>query len=435
MKKKTLNRKTMDRIMLVSWLALMIVNVISYYITRYFGGIIMVAVYWGFAMYFNFVYGDDKTTDTKYNARHLLVFLVLFFIEMQLLVNTSKGNSYTTMGVTFNMFVWQVLSSVVPKIYGCMGIVSRSNKEMLKWAGNIFKYLILFICATTLVILKTNPLASKLTAVGSVNLYVPFLAGYGLVYAMSTIVPVLLMRMEKERNKTFWIVSILAMVAAVFFASYFLAIIAMIVGVVCFFLLRVKNSFIRIGTISLFVLVVSYILVSDKIVDILLGLADIVPLEMLQIRLQETAQTFINGSTEGTAVRFAMYYTELKEFLRHPLTGNAIWSRDIVLSGHSTILDMLASGGLIVFSFYFLYFWSAHKTNLLFCPTQKEKAAAIASFISMMFVSTFNPVFSAPEVMMFFLLAVPLLFVNDKENSDQTAKGKFQCKYVRSKRF
>ena len=425
---------TIDRIMLAIWMALMTVNVVTHFINQYFGGIIVVTVYWAFAVYFNIIYGEKKAANTKYDTRFLLAFIILFFIEMQIFLNNSRGYGYTTMGVTFNMLVWQLLMTITPTIVSCMGIVTRSGPELVKWRGNVLKYLLLFTAVTTLLILRTNPLASKITAMGREDSYIPFLAGYGMIYALSMVVPILLARLGKESNKLLWGVIVAAVIAAVFFASYFLAILAMIIGVGCFFLLRIKNGFLRVGSIIALISTIAYVLFSGAIVDILLYLAEIVPLEQIQTRLIETAQTFTDGSTDGTAIRFELYSKMLSQIAKHPLVGNVLWNENMSLSGHSTNLDMWAACGIIVFGMYMLYWISAHKSNLMFCSDHQEKAAAISTFIAFLFISTFNPVFSAPQVFVSAMLAIPTFCMVDGEETEISEKGKNQCKYIRSKR-
>ncbi len=426
---------TIDRIMLAIWMALMIVNVISHFVVQYFGGIIMVSVYWAFAVYFNIIYGEKKATNIKYDNRFLLAFTILFFIEMQLLLKNSVAYGYTSMGVTFNMNVWQLLMGIIPTIVSCMGIVRRSCPELTKWRGNVLKYLLLFISVTTLFILRTNPLASKITAMGHEDSYIPFLAGYGMIYALALVVPVLLARLGKENNKLFWGIIVVSVIASVFFASFFLAILAMIVGVGCFFLLRIKNGFLRIGSITAMISIIAYILFTGKIVDILLDLAEIVPLEQIQLRLRETAQTMTDGSTEGTAIRFELYSNMIKQIAKHPITGNIIWNSRASFSGHSTNLDMWSGCGLIVFGMYFLYFWRAHKINMRFCVEQTEKAAAISTFISFLFISTFNPILSAPQVYMIALIAIPAFCSDNGDEIMKYTKEDKCSKYIRTKRL
>ena len=175
----------------------------------------------------------------------------------------------------------------------------------------------------------------------------------------------------------------------------------------------------------LFIIIVALlvIVISDFHVTILKELVEVIDSEIITYRLNQVILFFTDGVIEGAMVRLDMYLTSIDNFFLHPLSGNIIWDEFHVLSGHSTILDILDGCGIFVFGFFMIFLLKALSNNLAGRP-RKQRGAVLGSFAAFLVISTFNPIFSAPQILAFYILGANIFLFQKSEDSDQSALSK-----------
>ncbi|MBO5068181.1 MAG: O-antigen ligase family protein, partial [Clostridia bacterium] len=282
------------------------------------------------------------------------------------------------------------------------------DEDMINWMQKILIILLVCIGISSIFILSKDSDAAKLTATGLSNNYW-FLIEYSTVYGLAVAFPCLLVWVKKSKRKTRKIVFICLMALCLFMASFLIALIAIILGIISYIFLNFKDKLIRYGLLFIFVGILVYIFVSGKLENFLLQLASMIPVENISLRLEELVEFFQTGDTEGGSVsRLQMYSNSIKGWLRHPIFGNILFNNDVILSGHSTNLDLLNACGIILFVPYIMFVINIFRFNRY--KETKKKSAVIASFISFLFISTCNPVFSSPAIFVFYILG-PTIFI------------------------
>ena len=194
-----------------------------------------------------------------------------------------------------------------------------------------------------------------------------------------------------------------------FMASFLIALLTLILGVVSYLLLSIKNKWISYSCIAILIGIGVYFMYSEKLQELLLELANVINNELLEKRLLAIAGYLETGSVEGAGVRFEIYALSINEILNHPILGAIPWNSDVKLSGHSTNLDIWAGCGGIIFAFYLKFIFNIVKENLK-NKGRIEKSAVVAMVITFMFASTFNPIFSSSAIMILFVLG-PKIFL------------------------
>lgn len=400
--------KLLDTTVLIIYVLYLFLDVFYHVVLQVIGGILNIFLMYIFTAYFVLLYGNKVKRGISFLP--FFIFLVFFVIYFQFFWNDS--HIYVSLGFPFKTIVWNLVS-FVPASISAVSINQKSSNKQLALLRKIFLILFIVICSASISILKEDPLASKKTATSSGN-YIPFLIDYSAVYGLAIIFPILLLYAIKSKFKIISFVFLILVCFTLFMASYMIALIALGLGVISYFLLSIKNKWISYLCIAILLGIVVYFIYSNKIQEILLNLAYVVNNDLLEQRLKAIAGYLDSGSVDGAAVRFSDYALSLKQILKHPITGSIVWDNDVKLSGHSTNFDIIGGCGLIVFAFYFKYILNILKENLK-NRDNLQFMAIISSFIAFMFVSSFNPIFSSVEIIFLFILAPKIFLRNNKK--------------------
>ena len=101
---------------------------------------------------------------------------------------------------------------------------------------------------------------------------------------------------------------------------------------------------------------------NENIVNGLNNMADIIDSQSVSMRLEELADTLQGGAVTGEDIteRSRTYTRSLENFIENPLIGNWYTKGESSIGGHSTILDLLASTGILGF---FIVMYAVYKTE------------------------------------------------------------------------
>lgn len=399
-------KTTIDRLVLLLFLSYCLLNVCNQLIVEIAGGLGNIMIVYLFAFYFAFVYGepiDERTGRIQYVP--LILFLLFYILEMQFLY--SGAQYYNAMGVNFETHVWQIVS-FVPLCLCAIFIVKKTEKDVT-WLRTAFLCLLLITLIPSIVMLANDSTLSKQTATGNGE-YIPLLVNYSKIYGLAIIVP-FFFATTKSRLKLLEVVVGVAVILCIYLSSFFIAVMAMILGFIVCLILRIKNNAIRRFLIVSAVGVILFLLYSGVAQNILFWLSENISSELLSTRFFQLANYLQTGDTGDTTVRIDLYTEAIKLVLKHPISGNLLWG-DVQLSGHSGLLDVWGALGIFSIVGLLLFFSSVYRVNCSFCQTVKASSALKASVIVFLFVSLTNPVFSSPTICVLWILA-PMIFENE----------------------
>lgn len=413
----------MDNFMLIFWLSHMMLNVVPHFINVLFGGIFNLLLYWLFMFYFVFFYGQNVTvSNSDKNIKNtngallcFAIFSIIYMFLFQFLL--TEKETYEAYGINFATTVWNMFSFIPSTISSVMIIAKsdNSNSRCLRRCIIIFS---LIIFAVSSVYLKDNYAAVKITATGEGD-YIPFLIEYSTVSAFSLAIPFLIYYVGITKHKLLYLMYLAIIIWGIIASSFFISILTVIVGVVCYFLLSIKNKWI--GTISIVLVVGSiiYILISGLYISLISSIAENIPFEEVSKRLTQILLYTSSGKVGDTTTRISLYLDSIKAIIKHPVTGNIIWDSECFISGHSTFLDVWNGCGFIPLLFLVLFLKKVFKMSKSICNDNRSHAALVSSAIALAFVSCVNPIFASSFIMVLWIIAPTVFCMDLKRNSGE----------------
>ena len=122
-------------------------------------------------------------------------------------------------------------------------------------------------------------------------------------------------------------------------------------------------------------------------------------------RLDELSQALDSGKVTGEDMteRGNAYQKSVDAFGKHPVFGTWLWSDTTKLGGHSTILDLMAGAGIILFAIVLLAFFYTEKKML--CKIQDDVTKKYAGIFLIVFcvLAIVNPIISGTFFSIFFI--------------------------------
>jgi len=389
----------LDKAVVLCWLAFLLLNIVTEYITRFVGGVGVIVANYVFMVYFLLAYG--KITRKKIAMLPLFLFLFIYVIEYQFVWQSRE--IYTSFNVPFTLQVWHMIS-LVPMIISAVQVVTRSDEEMITWIRRCFEVMIIVVSIATIGILVVQPDAIRLSAASKGEFY-PLMANYAVIYGMVILLPYFFASFGENKHYR-WLrgLIIALMMVCVFMAAFTIAIVGMVLGIGCYLFLNLKNATLRNVFLVAFIVFLVFFIQSGLYEMALLELADLIPNDNISTRIYETVYYMQSGEEGQTTGRFDLYREAWGLIVKHPIIGNFPWNPHTKITGHSTNLDLISSCGLIVFALYLKFIWNIVKYHLKYSVSQSEKNAVVASLIVFLFVSTFNPIWASPVIMVLFIL-------------------------------
>ena len=179
------------------------------------------------------------------------------------------------------------------------------------------------------------------------------IGGYGFVYIMVLLYPVLILSYKTKRIRLLpTIIMTTVILATVIYSEYTTALLLFVATTALFF---TRRSLSGRGIVIVTILVILFLLFfTEAIADFLRWLGDISGSDAIASRLDALA-----GGAEGLEAsednRIELYRMSLEQFFAHPLFGT-VFASYRTNGGHSFILDNMAQygiiGGIVMYSMY-----------------------------------------------------------------------------------
>lgn len=391
-----------DKIVVLLWLLFLTVNIFSNLITDLLGGIGNISLTYVFLMYFVFEYGDKNSTKIKLHS--FLLFILIYIFEIQFIWETES--IYYSMGIPFKTDIWNFIS-FVPHTIAAICVLTRSKYSQRVWISKLLKIILMIISIATVNALIIDPNVVRVSATGSQE-DIPFIANFGIIYGSSIILSYLLVKIsnkvEKRIIKLINSFIFILFLICIFNSAYSIAISAALIGIVCCFILKIKRNYIKYFLVTAVVIVVLLAYLGGTIESILMYLAEFVPISAVSQRLEEMSIFLGTGKFMETTGRLKLYKSAIELIFRHPITGNIVWNFDVVLSGHSTTLDIIGGCGLLIFIPFVKFISEITKYQLKMFNDYRMQSAIVATTIAFWLVATLNPIFASPVVMVFYII-------------------------------
>ncbi len=286
------------------------------------------------------------------------------------------------------------------------------------WEGfrkrRVLRFLMLTIIATMITTFIGNlvyPEASRILADVSrdnATLYLSYNIGpYGFIYGLVVTLPFLFWM---NRRKKWYLLLIILAFAVLFVTQYSLAILIAIAAAIVMLLVPDGKIMKVIGVSLLMVLAFAiFTPVLDILLSKLLELFESMGLTVLSNRFGSISDLLIeNNLTGGALIRTELYMKSVTAWAQSPIIGNIFAEYPRSLGGHSEILDLMGSGGLISLSIFTALlvphmkrFKSGRETNLSVYKRYSFIIFIIIACVNTVFVSGMIaiPAFLMPELL------------------------------------
>ena len=233
------------------------------------------------------------------------------------------------------------------------------------------------------------------------------IGGYDIVYCIMLCMPVYCLLIDKKVSSIFRIILQLAIfvMSIMFFikTQYTTAMLLGMVNCILIILIR-KFDLKRLGIIAL-IGIVLFSSFKSNIADALSNASKQVESHSISQRLDELSQALDSGKVTGEDMteRGNAYQKSVDAFGKHPVFGTWLWSDTTKLGGHSTILDLMAGAGIILFAIVLLAFFYTEKKML--CKIQDDVTKKYAGIFLIVFcvLAIVNPIISGTFFSIFFI--------------------------------
>lgn len=352
--------------------------------------------------------------------------LIISITILNYLIYITQWSDYTSLSNKMLMlyeFWLPVLMCV--RIFSYREIRQNLNKKALI---NIFLVLYTVSCVTTIIgNLKYN-IPSRYLATSTIEENMAYryrmenIGGFGFCYLSLFVTPLLLYALKRKQSKLYLIPLILSYVCAI--ESEYVILIGLLGIVTVWTLLdKLHNDKIILILIVELICIVVIVMNLDGIFHFFLNITS--SYESIYRRINEIYimyQTGTVGVTSDVFLRGDVYGRSWKLFLANPLIGS--WGVSEV-GGHSEILDLLGSAGLLAYVFVFMIIWCVRKdlyeaTNSLSRFGKNYIKINVAMFV---ILALLNPIFSSRELGMFLLLLFLFVTYSDQmEDMEENQK-------------
>ena len=295
-----------------------------------------------------------------------------------------------------------------------------TNRKLLRLIVKLILVLIGISVIITLVGNLQNPGASRLLA-GTNEYYSglrdvyrsKYIGGYDFIYGLVFLtMPLMLWIRNKSKNSLFAIILLAISCVTITVSSYFIGIL-LLVGFIISVLIKPKNMFRYVITITLLLLIV--VILKDYLLEFLIDIGNVIDSEILVKRANELiTMSYVSDYGEGN--RLVIYQNAFLNYLDQPFLGTLQGVlENHRRSGHSALLVYLENYGLISLVYYkFLYKIEKETIHFIYSGVIKNSYKIFYVFLLIfMFVDIFDTAYMLGCVV--FFVAPAILLIIDEE--------------------
>lgn len=359
--------------------------------------IMMIIVY---GIYFLiFISSNWKKVQVVYGNGLLLASMLIIFCVRKYYVEGYIG-------------IYSVFLIFLPAFVGFF-LINKGWQSVLQKLAIVILVSLFITEISTFIGLNLYPeLARDLAAISSDNIIAVStkynIGGYDIVYCVMLCIPVYCLLVDKKITSlvlkvilqlAIFVVSILFFIKT----QYTTAVLLGIVNCILIILIR-KFDLKRLGIIAV-VGIVLFSACKSNVADVLSNASRQVESQSISQRLDELSRALDSGKVTGEDMteRGNAYQKSIDAFGKHPIFGTWIQSDTIKLGGHSTILDLMAGAGIILFLIVLIAFCYTEKIMLCRIQDEVTKKYVGIFLIGFCILAIVNPIISGTFFSIFFI--------------------------------
>jgi len=344
-----------------------------------------------------------------------VAFFLAYFLAHQ--VFSQPDQPHDVAGISLDLGVFNLLG-ILPAIALAFTLLRNPHQYAKPVAMSVMGCL--FIDAVlTYRLVQTEPLASKVLAtVDGMTMYGSSGAsGFFIANSVAVLLPAFLSHGTNKRERIWWLAS-LGGVAFIYTCGYLLTVIAVLISILAyyFFLARRRTRIISLGAICL--LLSAFASGASALAATTLDWLSLhVSFYEISRRLSDLSTFISTGASDDPSLeRFALYQRSWDVFQSSPIFGAFASASHTGLSGHSTVLDVLASMGLVGFLALLIAVVGVYLMGARLLRSRQEVAGLRASYATLFFIALVNPVLNSPAIVFSATTVVPLLCYLNRKN-------------------
>lgn len=373
------------------------------------GGVISVAIDLGLSVYVILNAMRRKSTRNESVKTNNFIIVWLCFAVMYSLIFLLARN---TLPQASFMGLFELPQQIYNTVFSAIYLVALAlairnlNESERKMISSVLVVMFFAVALGNLIATMLNPDLIKNEAYTEDTSL--FTLGYVSSYVLVLITPMILYRLGGKRHKTFFALFLVCNLVSVLYGGYFIAVLGTIVALAMYFIMGIKNKIVVLILAVLLAVLSVTLVFSGALEELMRYLADNVKIEVLQDRFEDIAR-YLSGNTDvsegDTTFRIKIYQDTFESFLQHPLFGNYIFGNYACQRDHSTILDLLAAGGIFLFGLFIAVLVFGYKFACAFIKNARARRALLASIITYLFICLLNPVITYKLLGILFVVA------------------------------
>lgn len=289
----------------------------------------------------------------------LFILLIIFFLDY-LLSFSNDSDSYVRFFITHKIYVY--IWPVIALFY-----ITRKRK-----AEEILNIVLFFLVISCIFTIRGNiiyPEASRLLA-GSLeyyknqtNLYKQmYIGGYDFIYANVFLVLPLLNYYRETKYKKIIILLVIS-VLTIFTGAFTIAIMLLFCSLI-FYFIRTKK--LKKSLLLLSIILIIIVLLKNPLLMFLSYIGEVIKADIIVRRANEMLNGTYNSTYTGSRNRMTLYYNAILNIINSPILGQILDKENVLLSGHSNLLQFFEFYGLFGFTYiaYLFCFYRKIKKNI-----------------------------------------------------------------------
>lgn len=338
-----------------------------------------------------------------------LIAIVYFGRWKPYFVSLGRTDSNTNLLLLLNFWLFFILSAGVVKF------TDSDKKRILKY----YLFLTLVTSFTTIIGCITYPMAPRLLAGYATETERLFfnrlnIGGYEFNYGIMLSVPLLIYIIYKSNNNKFFYLTVLIIELVVIIISQYTIAIVLVVGIIIilYVLKNKKNVFIIPAAIFLMLFFISGMF--EQLLYLIRSFLYNQNLNEITIRIDEIIVFLNNNRSSGDlGARLGLYEKSLNIFLNNPVFGCLFNYTQV--GGHSEILDLMGTGGIIGLIFFAIPIFNYYKLIKSLNKDNFFKTFFLAEFILFITLAIVNTLFTSSDIALTFFI-LPALLVRENNN-------------------
>ncbi|MBE6802793.1 MAG: O-antigen ligase family protein [Ruminococcaceae bacterium] len=349
--------------------------------------------------YFLYVLLKDRKIGVSFisifTAVTVIAFAFLLLTETKTVAESASNRLLKVFMSKFSQYFFMYL----PGLF-LIRVLKNANKEQKNALLMLLLVLYIIVLYNTFIVVLENPDAVRSWENFS-EMEAENIGNYYFVYSVPIIITGLSVCMARLKGfkKFFCLGFIFVLFVFLLLASYTLAVLIAVLGLILQVFLSLKSPVTKI------LFIIAAVIALFFVPDLLLFISENAPSGNMAIRFKELYSFFTSGDSSGYNLngRLTLYRMSIEAFLNSPIIGN----RNLDFDGHATFLTVLADTGIIGgIPFYYLLF-SMNKRMKAFLNENARNF--IPAFFSLLLMGFTNPIHNSLPLAFAVWFIVPLI--------------------------